>query len=126
MYMLLYLSSTNIVHHQVSKVMWYLGAVCPDFQREVRNEGVCNLEVIDEMHNHAENVQMPGYNPDLVQTFLDVAQSGSMCYHDVGMGIQAFGDACATMNTVCDTFSGTAVDFCSSKFHFLVIRHLLR
>lgn len=94
---------------------WHLSAVCSQFASEVIKENnVCNSEVIDEVHDHAENVNIPGYDGDLVEDYLDLANKGLLCYAD-GLTVRRVTHACDCMRRVCASFRPKNVDRCSSK-----------
>nr|XP_054774989.1 uncharacterized protein LOC129283178 [Lytechinus pictus] len=90
---------------------WHLSAVCSQFHSEVVSEnGLCNSEVIDEVHDHAENVAIQGYDGDIVEDYLDMANDGLLCYAN-GLTVRRVAHACDCMRQVCDRYKD--VDRCS-------------
>ena len=88
---------------------------CQGFAKKKMEEGyLCNSEVIDHVHDHAESINLPGYDGDLVEDFLDWANAGSLCYAD-GAQVLKVKNACSAMEIVCDALSPKAIDICSSK-----------
>eukprot|EP00057_Strongylocentrotus_purpuratus_P017619 XP_011672093.1 PREDICTED: uncharacterized protein LOC105442042 [Strongylocentrotus purpuratus] len=86
---------------------------CLGYFAEMREEGttVCDSEIIDQVHDHAEELNFPGYDGDLVEDFLDLANDGGLCYLE-GSTINVVKGDCAAMGLVCQAFEPKVVDRC--------------
>lgn len=89
--------------------------MCAPYQLEVAKSGhSCNSQVIDEVHDYAENVHLQGYNRELVEEYLKFAKTGQLCYGE-GLTIYKVVGDCDCMSKVCDRFNPKKVDYCKSK-----------
>lgn len=96
-------------------VNFHLRAMCAPYQLEVAKSGhSCNSQVIDEVHDYAENVHLQGYNRELVEEYLKFAKTGQLCYGE-GLTIYKVVGDCDCMSKVCDRFNPKKVDYCKSK-----------
>nr|XP_054772621.1 uncharacterized protein LOC129280623 [Lytechinus pictus] len=86
---------------------------CPGYMEKKRGEGYrCDSEVIDHVHDYAEQFEMAGYNGDIVEDYLDMANGGGICYMKDSKIEIVKGD-CAAMELVCSEYEPQVVDFCS-------------
>ncbi|XP_030844065.1 uncharacterized protein LOC115925076 [Strongylocentrotus purpuratus] len=96
-------------------VNFHLRAMCAPYQLEVAKSGhSCNSQVIDEVHDYAENVHLEGYNRELVEEYLNFAKTGQLCYGE-GLTIYKVVGDCDCMSKVCDRYNPKKVDYCKSK-----------
>ncbi|XP_030847197.1 uncharacterized protein LOC115926544 [Strongylocentrotus purpuratus] len=86
---------------------------CSGFAEKKRGEGYrCNSEVIDHVHDYAEQFDIAGYDGDLVENYLDMANGGGMCYLE-GAALRVVKGECAAMELACNDVEPKVIDFCS-------------
>lgn len=89
---------------------------CQGYFAEMSEEGhVCDSEIIDQVHDHAEELKFPGYDGDKVEDFLDLANDGELCYLE-GSQVNVVKGDCAAMALVCQVMEPKVVDRCAREY----------